>query len=1027
MSSILSALFGCCCGDFKAAPVLYKDWSSHPATRNYEVLERVGEGGFAEVLVAQDRKSLKKVALKVIFKAREGLTAQQRQILCGEGRLLKMLDHPGIVRCQYVYDSTYQQVLVLQCLSGGEMLDHLQEVDHYTEGEAGQLFKQVVEAVAYMHNLNIMHRDMKPENVMFAKPPIHYQSKGKPIKVKVIDLGMAGVYYPRRRTRGCMGSPGFIAPEVVRNEPHTLAMDIYSLGVVLFVMLVGKKPFKHDQVASLKYANMSIQDAPGLNDLRFKSISPAGQQLLLSMLADKPKARPTASQVLAHPWFKQQGVGAHRVIDDIVKRRFTKLAHLRRLHGTHRGLLAGHHNMADAEQFHLSCKELRKKCSTSETGIKGTREVAPHDPHHPGETTHLLEDIKSRSAPIRIKNNERAFSLPVPDLISEAEVAHIIERAMSAITGDKVLEMLMENSLELVADGSPPLEPDPLSPKFDAWQHRHVLYGAQENKPSAATLVFSRTNSTGRPAVVGSIPAEVPDILGTSLVDPLARATAVAVALQQAATGSPRHLNEILQSAGDSEELDTERVSQLMQQAVGAHPKMVEAILSRVASRCLSHSASGQFSLRASSRYASGELTASISRMVSMRNQHQGIASSVVEIAPEYTRAVTGGGGKTYMPHVSSALSGMATDPSVSGGMCRGSRGESFSSQLSRLGGSFTSTLSITQRGDGHSHRTSLEGGLTTAHHVMSCGHLPVTREAEGSHSRANKDHVDTTSQPVVVVRKRNTWEKEQRHGYVSPRDILVDTDNLAPEESASLVVEAARNDTLMRCLQPAVACLPGDLVDGEGWQAPPAASGGDQETTTPDLLDGVGHRRAAPREEVCKGHSEPCSDWAKELKGGRSGSPGGVHSAEPQVVQVGFTPGPQPTQLAFGASLGKGPSAQSSQGHVNKPPSLLPCRGLNHLAGTAESTSTLQPALQVTDARHRPQGPGPGGAPTTAPISVASPLCTHAPMVSAFQMYAGVDAFGSVGSTVGTSGMIFDLERSLTAQSGSVNMSLVS
>ncbi|KAL6760960.1 hypothetical protein V8C86DRAFT_1826029 [Haematococcus lacustris] len=337
---VLRECFCCCCVDKPERRVRSKlaDWRQHPYLAAYELQHVIGEGGFSEVWLALHKLTKQKVVIKAVYLSKPGLRPEQAVILEAEAKFLRLLDHPHIVRCHSVLESKYDLVLVLEYLEGGELLEHLQTVHHFNEGQAAALFRQVVEAVAYMHGLNLLHRDIKPENVMFKRPVAAYHAAGKAPKVKLIDLGMAGVLGTKASgmLHGCMGSPGFMAPEVVRGGRHSEAMDVYGLGVLLFVMLTGRKPFNLRDVQSLQYAHCSIREAPGLQDPVFLRTSLAAQDLIVRMLADAPEQRPTAKQVLAHPWISgANGPAPQRpVIDALVRRRMAQLASLRQ----HRGL-----------------------------------------------------------------------------------------------------------------------------------------------------------------------------------------------------------------------------------------------------------------------------------------------------------------------------------------------------------------------------------------------------------------------------------------------------------------------------------------------------------------------------------------------------------------------------------------------------------------------------------------------------------------------------------------------------------------
>ncbi|GLC43257.1 hypothetical protein PLESTF_000409600 [Pleodorina starrii] len=414
MSSIFREVVGaiccCCLPDEPASDKAglsrdlkrLSDWRAHPTLRQYDLEKHIADGGFAEVWLVRNRSTGEEQCLKVVNLRKPGLLPEDAEVLRGEARFLRLLEHPGLLRCRDVFETKYHMVMVLEYLSGGQMLDHLHLVDHYSEGQAARLFAQVASAVAYMHNLNIVHRDIKPENVMFARPVEACVAAGRPLRVKLIDLGMAAVLVPpgeaseeeaeaaprarkrRRRTagghkaaaaarrdppRGCLGSPGFIAPEVVHGAVHTV---VYALGVLLFAMLTGRKPWSLRDSRNLAYAEKSIRDAPGLKDLIFLSLSSAARELLLAMLADDPRVRPTCAEVLRHPFIKQSlaaaaggGGGSGSVLqpplDGAIKRRFAQLASLRRFRGLAFAMMSSRQQQQQGQELAEFTKQLTER------------------------------------------------------------------------------------------------------------------------------------------------------------------------------------------------------------------------------------------------------------------------------------------------------------------------------------------------------------------------------------------------------------------------------------------------------------------------------------------------------------------------------------------------------------------------------------------------------------------------------------------------------------------------------------------
>lgn len=139
--------------------------------------------------------------------------------------------------------------------------------------------------------------DVQPENVVFREPMSGNKRPSNKHTVKLVDFGLARPYSESRSVKARLGSPGFMAPEVIRYERHTPAMDIYSLGVLLFVMLTGHKPMRSEEAHKLAYDGYAAKDYPKMQTWTWKRLSRPAQDIVLRMLARDPQIRITAAEV----------------------------------------------------------------------------------------------------------------------------------------------------------------------------------------------------------------------------------------------------------------------------------------------------------------------------------------------------------------------------------------------------------------------------------------------------------------------------------------------------------------------------------------------------------------------------------------------------------------------------------------------------------------------------------------------------------------------------------------------------------
>ncbi|XP_064257540.1 death-associated protein kinase 2-like isoform X3 [Passer domesticus] len=206
----------------------------------YELLERLGSGHFGEVRLCRERSTGAFYAAKFVKmrRGRGGRPGLERARVQREVSILRQLQHPNIIQLHELFSSTAEAVLVLELIRGGELFDFIAEKEMLSEEEAIEFLGQILRGVEYLHARLIAHFDLKPENIMLQEKDVP-----KPW-IKIIDFGLAQQLEHGTTYKSLCGTPQYIAPEVINYEPLSPATDMWSIGVITYILLSGLSPFQ---------------------------------------------------------------------------------------------------------------------------------------------------------------------------------------------------------------------------------------------------------------------------------------------------------------------------------------------------------------------------------------------------------------------------------------------------------------------------------------------------------------------------------------------------------------------------------------------------------------------------------------------------------------------------------------------------------------------------------------------------------------------------------------------------------------
>jgi len=267
-----------------------------PIEDYYQLGEEIGKGGFSVVYKAERIKDKKEFAIKCIKK--KMVEGDDIKLLRREIQIMKKLNHPNILKLFEVFEDEEQFYLVMELVKGKELFDKIVEKGMYPEKDAANIILQVVSAVQYLHEHGIAHRDLKPENLMAA-------GEAETEVVKIADFGFSKSFAEEgEKLMTSCGSPGYVAPEILTAESYDKSVDMWSVGVIIYILLSGYPPFYADSAPALFKKIMDVKY--DFDDTVWDGISETAKDLIRNLLVKDPTKRLTATQCLEHPWVKNQ-------------------------------------------------------------------------------------------------------------------------------------------------------------------------------------------------------------------------------------------------------------------------------------------------------------------------------------------------------------------------------------------------------------------------------------------------------------------------------------------------------------------------------------------------------------------------------------------------------------------------------------------------------------------------------------------------------------------------------------------------
>jgi len=244
------------------------------------------------VRAAVHKKTGKKVAVKIIKK--KEMSNQDLELLKREIEILKICQHPNIIRMLDIFENQEYIYIVMELLKGGDLFTYLEKRKfRMPEERARNLVHSLATSTYYLHSYGITHRDLKPENILMV-------DESEVSDLKLVDFGLSKIIGPNEVCDEPFGTLSYVAPEVLLQKPYGKAVDLWSIGVITYLLLSGTLPFDDDNDREI--ARQTIYEPADFTYPVWQKVSKEAKNFVDRLLTKDPKKRMTLEQVLEHPW-----------------------------------------------------------------------------------------------------------------------------------------------------------------------------------------------------------------------------------------------------------------------------------------------------------------------------------------------------------------------------------------------------------------------------------------------------------------------------------------------------------------------------------------------------------------------------------------------------------------------------------------------------------------------------------------------------------------------------------------------------
>ncbi|XP_022882682.1 calcium-dependent protein kinase 32-like isoform X2 [Olea europaea var. sylvestris] len=277
----------------------------------------------------------------------------------------RLPNHPNIVSLKDTYEDNNGVHLVMELCEGGELFDRIVTRGHYTERAAAAVTRTIVEVIQICHENGVMHRDLKPENFLFS-------NRKETSPLKAIDFGLSVFFKPGERFNEIVGSPYYMAPEVLKRN-YGPEIDVWSAGVILYILLCGIPPFWAETEQEI--AEAIIRSVVDFKRDPWPKVSDKAKDLVRKMLNPDPKQRPTAQEVLDHPWLQNAKSAPNVSLGESVRARLKQFSMMNKLKKRALRVMAEHLSVEEVagikEGFQMMDTENKGKIDINElrTGL----------------------------------------------------------------------------------------------------------------------------------------------------------------------------------------------------------------------------------------------------------------------------------------------------------------------------------------------------------------------------------------------------------------------------------------------------------------------------------------------------------------------------------------------------------------------------------------------------------------------------------------------------------------------------------